>query len=62
MTTEEKDALIKAMGLDQRKNEIVIEKNVEYEIGNVEAGGIGVQVNHGVQMVDNGAKKHANTA
>ena len=62
MTTEEKIALAKAMGLDQRKNEIVFEKNVEYEIGNVEAGGIGVQVNQGVQMVDNGAKKPANTA
>ena len=61
MTTEEKVALIKAMGLDQRKNEIVIEKNVEYEIGNVEAGGIGVQVNQGVQTVDNGAKKPAKT-
>ena len=61
MTTEEKAALIKAMGLDQRKNEIVIEKNVEYEIGNVEAGGIGVQVNQGVQTVDNGAKKPAKT-
>ena len=62
MTTEEKAALIKAMGLDQRKNEIVIEKNVEYEIGNVEAGGIGVQVNQGVQTVDNGAKKPTKTA
>lgn len=61
MTTEEKAALIKAMGLDQRKNEIVFEKNVEYEIGNVEAGGIGVQVNQGVQTVDNGAKKPAKT-
>lgn len=62
MTTEEKIALAKAMGVDFGKTEIVFEKNVEYEIGNVEAGGIGVQVNHGVQMVDNGAKKHANTA
>ena len=62
MTTEEKAALIKAMGLDQRKNEIVIEKNVEYEIGNVEAGGIGVQVNQGVQTVDNGAKKPSKMA
>ena len=62
MTTEEKVALIKAMGLDQRKNEIVIEKNVEYEIGNVEAGGIGVQVNQGVQTVDNGAKNPSKTA
>ena len=62
MTTEEKIALAKAMGVDFGKTEIVFEKNVEYEIGNVEAGGIGVQVNHGVQMVDNGAKKPANTA
>ena len=59
MTTEEKTALLKAMGVNFGKTEIVLEKNVEYEIGNVEAGGIGVQVNHGVQTVDNGAKKHA---
>ena len=62
MTTEEKIALVKAMGVDFGKTEIVFEKNVEYEIGNVEAGGIGVQVNQGVQTVDNGAKKPANTA
>ena len=59
MTTEEKAALLKAMGLDFGKTEIVLEKNVEYEIGNVEPGGIGVQVNQGVQTVDNGAKKPA---
>lgn len=59
MTTEEKAALLKAMGVDFGKTEIVIEKNVEYEIGNVEPGGIGVQVNYGVQNVDNGAKKPA---
>lgn len=46
MTIEEKAALLKAMGVDMGKTEIVFEKNVEYEIGNVEAGGIGVQVNH----------------
>lgn len=46
MTIEEKAALLKAMGMDMGKAEIVFEKNVEYEIGNVEAGGIGVQVNH----------------
>ena len=61
MTTEEKIALAKAMGVDFGKTEIVFEKNVEYEIGNVEAGGIGVQVNQGVQTVDNGAKKPAKT-
>ena len=46
MTIEEKAALLKAMGVDMSKTEIVFEKNVEYEIGNVEAGGIGVQVYH----------------
>lgn len=61
MTTEEKIALAKAMGVDFGKTEIVFEKNVEYEIGNVEAGGIGVQVNQGVQTVDNGAKKPSKT-
>lgn len=59
MTTDEKAALLKALGVDFGKTEIVIEKNVEYEIGNVEPGGIGVQVNYGVQTVDNGAKKPA---
>ena len=62
MTTEEKIALAKAMGVDFGKTEIVFEKNVEYEIGNVEAGGIGVQVNQGVQTVDNGAKNPSKTA
>ena len=62
MTTEEKIALAKAMGVDFGKTEIVFEKNVEYEIGNVEAGGIGVQVNQGVQTVDNGEKKPSKTA
>ena len=37
MTTEEKIALAKAMGVDFVKTEIVFEKNVEYEIGNVES-------------------------
>lgn len=62
MTTEDKIALAKAMGVDFGKTEIVFEKNVEYEIGNVEAGGIGVQVNQGVQTVDNGAKNPSKTA
>lgn len=57
MTTEEKAALLKAMGVDFGKTEIVFEKNVEYEIGNVEAGGIGVQVNHGAPTARAGAGK-----
>lgn len=44
MTIEEKARLMKELGIDMGKTEIVFEKNVEYEIGNVEAGGIGVQI------------------
>lgn len=46
MTIEEKAELLKAMGVNLGKTEIVLEKHVEYEIGNVEQGGIGVQVNN----------------
>ena len=58
MTKEEKLALLKESGLTVL-GDFVLEKKVEYEIANVEPGGIGVQVNHGVQTVDNGAKKPA---
>lgn len=59
MTSEEKIALMKAMGVDMGKTEIVFEKNVEYEIGNVEAGGIGVQINNGgTAATRNNAKKN----
>ena len=43
MTQEEKIEIIKALAQDANKMEIVLEKNVEYEIGNVESGGIAVQ-------------------
>ena len=46
MTIEEKAELLKTMGVNLGKTEIVLEKHVEYEIGNVEQGGIGVQVNN----------------
>ena len=46
MTLEEKTELLKALGVNLGKTEIVLEKHVEYEIGNVEQGGIGVQVNN----------------
>ena len=46
MTIEEKAELLKAIGVNLGKTEIVLEKHVEYEIGNVEQGGIGVQVNN----------------
>lgn len=50
MTQEEKLELIKALS-QGGKTEIVLEKNVEYEIGNVEAGGIGVQINQGSNAI-----------
>lgn len=53
MTQEEKLELIKALS-QGGKTEIVLEKNVEYEIGNVEAGGIGVQIN---QVAGSGVRK-----
>ena len=37
--------------------DLVMEKHVEHEIGMVEAGGIGIQVNQGVERVDNGGNK-----
>ena len=61
MTTEEKIALAKAMGVDFGKTEIVFEKNVEYEVGNAEAGGTGVQANKREKPVDNGAEKPSKT-
>lgn len=32
------------------QGDLVMEKHVENEIGNVEAGGIGIQINHGAQQ------------
>lgn len=43
MKLEDKIEILKALGVDASKTEIVFEKNVEYEIGNVESGGIAVQ-------------------
>lgn len=45
MTKEEKLEFLKAITAGKNV-EVVLEKNVEYEIGNVEAGGIGVQICH----------------
>jgi hypothetical protein len=46
MTQEEKLALIKASGINVN-GDLVLEKHVDYEIGNVETGGIGVQIING---------------
>ena len=36
--------------------DLVIEKHVEYEVNNVEAGGIGIQIVNGEKVVDNAVK------
>lgn len=65
MTIEEKARLMKELGVDMGKTEIVFEKNVEYEIGNVEAGGIGVQIINeakpGTAKKTNGRKTDSDT-
>lgn len=38
---------------------VILEQNNEHNIENVEAGGIGIQINNGVQTVNNGKKKPA---
>lgn len=56
MTLEEKLKLLKDAGLTAA-GDIVLEKHVEYEIGNVEEGGIGIQINYGSKAGVTGAKK-----
>lgn len=46
MTLEEKLALLKTAGINVN-GDLVLEKHVEHEIGNVEAGGIGIQIING---------------
>ena len=46
MTQEEKLALLKAAGINVN-GDLVLEKHVDCEIGNVEAGGIGIQIVNG---------------
>ena len=47
MTQEEKLKMLEAIGKSGIfvAGDVVMEKNVQYEIGNVEAGGVGIQIN-----------------
>ena len=56
MTLEEKLKLLKDAGLTSA-GDIVLEKHVEYEIGNVEDGGIGIQINNGTKAGGSDTKK-----
>lgn len=58
MTNEERLELLKAL-TEGKMVEVNLEKHVEYEIGNVEAGGIGVQINNGGKPAETPAKKEA---
>ena len=50
MTQEEMQKALEAIGKSgiTVQGDLVLEKKVEYEIGNVEAGGIGIQINNGI--------------
>lgn len=56
MTNEEKLALIKASGVTVL-GDFVVEKKVEYEIGAVESGGIGIQIMNSAAPNKHGRKK-----
>ena len=49
MTQEEMQKALEAIGKSgiTVQGDLVLEKKVEYEIGNVETGGIGIQINNG---------------
>ena len=56
MTQEEKLALLKAAGINVN-GDLVLEKHVDYEIGNVEAGGIGIQIVNGAKSASDAASQ-----
>lgn len=51
MTQEEMQKALEAIGKSgiTVQGDLVLEKKVEYEIGNVETSGIGIQINNGIQ-------------
>lgn len=51
MTQEDLKRALEALGKSgiTVAGDLVLEKNVEYEVNNVESGGIGIQINHGVE-------------
>jgi len=51
MTQEDLQSALEALGKSgiTVNGDLVLEKKVDYEVANVENGGIGIQINHGVQ-------------
>ena len=59
MDFEEKMKVLQALGIQNKNLTVILEQNNEHNIENVEAGGIGIQINNGVQTVNNDKKKSA---
>ncbi|MCI7016060.1 MAG: hypothetical protein MR923_02965 [Prevotella sp.] len=59
MDFEEKMKVLQALGIQNKNLTVILEQNNEHNIENVEAGGIGIQINNGVQTVNNGKKEPA---
>ena len=59
MDFEEKMKVLQALGIQNKNLTVILEQNNEHNIENVEAGGIGIQINNGVQTANNGKKEPA---
>ena len=59
MNKEELQAALEAIGKGgiQVAGDFVMEKHVEHEVANVEAGGIGIQINNGIDVPATSEKK-----
>ena len=57
MEFEEKMKLLQALGIQNSNMTVILEQNNEHNIGNVENGGVGIQIFHQVQTVNNGKKE-----
>ena len=57
MDFEEKMKLLQALGIQNSNMTVILEQNNEHNIGNVENGGVGIQIFHQVQTVNNGKKE-----
>lgn len=59
MDKEEKIQLLKELTEAKGNLTVILEQNNEHNIGNVENGGVGIQIFHQVQTVNNGKKEPA---
>lgn len=64
MTPEEIQKMLEAIGKSgiNVKGDLVLEKNVEHEVNNVEPGGIGIQINNKERVKKSGGKEEIENA